>query len=76
MEAFASDDASCFQGGSNTEASAQSATRSNAVIRIEIVENANEILGPTMAQNQHENYKCNLWKSATSLEWRLGIRKW
>lgn len=60
MEAFACHDAGCFQSGSNIEACAESATRSYAAIRIEIAENANEIPGSTVAQNQYENNQCDL----------------
>lgn len=49
MEAFACYDVGCIQSGSNIETSAQSAPRSYAIVRVEIVENANEILGTTMA---------------------------
>lgn len=60
MEAFAGYDVGRVQSGTDFEANAKSAPRLDAAIRVEIIENANEISGTTVAKNQHENHQCHL----------------
>lgn len=60
MEAFTGYDVGSVQSGTDFEANAQSTPRLDAAIRIETIEDANEIFGSTMAKNQYENHQCHL----------------
>lgn len=48
-------DASCIQISANIEANPQSSQCHDAAVRSEIVEDANQVLGKTVAQNEHED---------------------
>ncbi len=46
-----------------------------SVVRSEVAEDADEVLGPTVAQVEHEDDERNLHKSQAQAQRRLGIRK-
>lgn len=55
METFSHHDVGGVQISANTEANAESATCNDAIVCAEIVENANEIFGTTVAKIEYEN---------------------
>lgn len=56
METFSRYDAGSFQGGANFKAHIKSSSCIDAAVCTEIIENANQILGTTVAQDEYENY--------------------
>lgn len=53
-------DAGGFQSSSHFETNIKGSTWTHAIVRSEIVENANQIFGPAMAKNQHEDHQRHL----------------
>lgn len=62
METFARHDAGRIQSGTDFETNTESASWLDAIVRIEIVENANKVFGSTMAQDEYEDNQCHLRK--------------
>jgi len=65
-----------LQVGAHPEAYVKGEACPAPVIRPQTAENANKISGPTVAQIQYENDECNLSKSPSPVERRLGFWKW
>ena len=52
-----------LQVSADFEKDAESQARHDAIVRLEIAQNANQILGPAMEEIQHENHVSHLHQS-------------
>jgi len=61
-------DVGCLQVGSDLEASVESEARHDAVVHIKATQDADQVSGTTVAQEQHEDHVGNLPESTSSVD--------
>jgi len=68
METVEDNDVGCLQVSADLKEDAESEARHDAIVRLEIAQDADQVLGQTMEEIQYENHVSHLYQSQTQIK--------